>query len=312
MVRYTSARIIRAAAAATAAVALFAFVGTAAHAAPVTLVNDTFDVGTPPTPRNDAADPNDISFFRTGGSSTLTVATTDTGLTGNALRFAPSSTFQNFLGFFPDADADANSLQELAVGDRLELAFDVRFETAPSNASAGFRFGVFNSNDAQQADDNFGSSANNFNARADDRGYFFGVNVGLDAASGTGLNEEVATDGTLLGGANPTITTVFNSVNAGTSPVNFRVVLERTGENALSIGLSINGSPLETFVDTTPLTTAFDEIAFGAGGNSEPFVVDNVNVTFTPVPEPAGITALLSVGALLLRRRRAGGEAKSS
>lgn len=274
-----------------------AFAGPAL-ANPITLVNDPFTDGGV----TNGADPSDIAYFRTGGSTALSVPTLGTGLTGNALRYDPAgNTFAKFLGFFPDADA--NSLQELAVGDVLELRFDIRFETAPGSVGSGLRFGLFNSNDTQQTDDFAGNAGSNFNGRIDDRGYFFGMNVGTNATSGTDLFEESDADGSPLGGAITGVSNVFDSINAGTTAFSLRFKIERTAVSQLSLGLSINGGALESVFDNTPVTTAFDTVVIGQGNQAIPFLVDNVNVAYTAVPEPATL-ALAGVGAALVLGRR--------
>ncbi len=50
----------------------------------------------------------------------------------------------------------------------------------------------------------------------------------------------------------------------------------------------------------------FDEVGFAGGNREANFVIDNVNVDFTPVPEPAtlGLVVVGAGGLLLFIRRR--------
>lgn len=258
------------------------------------LVSDPFTDGG----RTNGADALDIAWWQTGGTGPLAMfaVQNDPSTSSNALFRDPNGGFSSFIGFF------GATAQSLAVGDSISLSLDVRFTTLPANQNNAFRFGLYNSQGTQQADDFGGNSGNNFNNRLGDAGYYAGLNFGT-ASNLSAFFREVDTGGVLVGGAEVVgVGTNFASVVVDLLPHNLRLIVSRT---AVGLDLSYsydNGTPVVRS-DTTPITTAFDTIVIGQGNAVNPFYIDNVNVVYTPIPEPTLAAVLLGTACLALRRR---------
>jgi len=257
------------------------------------LVSDPFTDGG----RTDGADALDIAWWQTGGTGPLAMfaVQNDPSTSSNALFRDPNAGFSSFIGFF------GATAQSLAVGDSISLSFDVRFTTLPANQNNAFRFGLYNSQGTQQLDDAPGSTPT-FNGRVGDAGYYAGLNFGA-ATNTSAFFREVDTGGVLVGGADVVgVGSNFASVVVDLLPHNLRLIVSRT---AVGLDLSYsydNGTPVVRS-DTTPITTAFDTIVIGQGNAVNPFYIDNVNVVYTPIPEPTLATVLLGTACLALRRR---------
>jgi len=257
------------------------------------LVSDPFTDGG----RTNGADALDIAWWQTGGTGPLAMfaVQNDPSTSSNALFRDPNGGFSSFIGFF------GATAQSLAVGDSISLSFDVRFTTLPPATNNTFRFGLYNSQGTQQLDDAPGSTPT-FNGRVGDAGYYAGLNFGT-ASNLSAFFREVDTGGVLVGGAEVVgVGTNFASVVVDLLPHNLRLIVSRT---AVGLDLSYsydNGTPVVRS-DTTPITTAFDTIVIGQGNAVNPFYIDNVNVVYTPIPEPTLATVLLGTACLALRRR---------
>jgi hypothetical protein len=264
---------------------------TSAIAAPITLVNDPFTDGG----RTNGTDPQDIAFFNsgfTGGGSSFGVEN-DPVLASNALRTVPGTfTFVKFVGFF-----DAVTL---AAGDSLTLSFNYRVESAPNQASA-LRFGLLNSAGTRQTSD--GSSTLAGVTRTDDSGYGIATNIGA-TGSNTTTNREPAGDDT-LGGSNftPFGSNAASVVHDPNTVYSATLTLARTA-TGLDLSGSLAGVTIPVRSDATPVTSTFDQIAFGTGNASFNFSIDNVSVTTTAVPEPTAMALMAAAVPLLIRRRR--------
>jgi len=255
------------------------------------LVNDPFTDGD----RTNGADALDINWWQLGGGGSLAVQNDPSTSSSALLRTAGG--FSAFIGFF------GATAQSLEVGDSISLSFDVRFTTLPANVNNAFRFGLFNSQGTQQADDNFGSAINNFNGRLGDLGYYAGLNFGAVGNNNAFFKKPLNTDGTLLGGTSIIgVGSPFASVVGDLLSHNLKLTVSRTA-GGLDLSYSYdNGTPFVR-TDETPATTAFDTIAIGQGNATNPFYIDNVNVVYTPIPEPTLAAVLLGTACLALRRR---------
>jgi hypothetical protein len=152
------------------------------------------------------------------------------------------------------------------------------------------------------------------------RGYRYGVdtNAGATGVQGTirerqGTN--LAQDDPMSNAGTTTLTpsggTAVTLASAATYTGSMTLTL--TAANEITLGGSFsgtNGANANSFshVDTSPIATTYSVVAFLIGDaiNAEQVTFSNVDVTFTPIPEP---TALGLVGiacwAFACRRRRA-------
>ncbi|QNN21351.1 hypothetical protein HED60_03380 [Planctomycetales bacterium ZRK34] len=253
--------------------------------------DDTFDVGSPATRGNEAADPNDTQWYRSNTSDVLSVVSDDgAGQIGSndALSVDNTGTFRRLITNFNTA-----SLEQ--VGHAVELSFDVRLQAEPTvNTGGAFRFGLFNSHGTL-----YNTDADN-NMDNDDDGY----HVQLAAGSGSGfLVQEFVGDGSILGGgtANQTIdTTSFSLADALPHYVVLRLTRVLTGMQA---ELWVDGELQASGIDTDGYFTTFNEVAFGTGNLELDYLLDNVVVDVL-IPTPAALPAGLALLGLVAARRR--------
>lgn len=305
---YFEKRLPLAAAGVVLAGAGFALLPSASSA--VTVVNETFDAGSP-TP---------LTFFRadlqTTTNPSLTVVS-DTGAgglgSGNALDVNTGSAFEPVVAPFTS--------RTLAVGEKIVLSFDFRFTT--NHEGSGFSFGFLNSNGTAAAN----TAAVNSNPTTNDFGYY--AQLGTPVAGGAGLSRllrEDATPGAEIlhfndsvpsGSVDPKsqqLTTVATGVRGANTNEN-RVTefsIERLDATTARIVLSFTGADVSgpssfSVTDTVPNASyfTFNELAFsnGAIANTD-YRLDNITVDV--VPEPGALGLVASGGLAALRRRRRG------
>ena len=208
----------------------------------------------------------------------LVVTNDNAGLgSGNALRFAPTSSFGRFVTYF-------GPLQLTQPGDTLTLQFDIRFAALPpTNLSWTLRLGLYNSFLTRTTADG------NNSPRYDDVGYGCVVNSpGLAGNNLAVFAENIGTNDDILGGSTPGA--IVTSGASGVSPAwstNKQTVLlqlSRSGASDLTVQAQINaGTAAATaFAATNILTWTFDELGIGLGNtNNLPFLVDNLLVSTT-------------------------------
>ncbi|MFN4242445.1 MAG: hypothetical protein ACK4PI_04325 [Tepidisphaerales bacterium] len=220
-------------------------------------------------------------------------------------------------------------------GDRINLSFRFRSLTIPNTPdNAEFRFGLSYS---------FGTDQGNpypdpmliATGAADDRVLFNRIDVGPRTSSrqpvasvfrqlasdnsyhlagpngplpGGFLNLNAANNGTTLTGFLPPAASGF--VN-DTLPRLVEAELLRTSATGLTYTIRIDSVlVLERIItgvsDTANFLTSIDQVAFGAGigaAGNPTYLVDDVVLSYTPIPEPAAASVLALFTPLMLRRR---------
>jgi len=257
---------------------------------------------------DDFSDGDRNGWYLTSGGL-LSVIDDSAGIgTGNAMQMLMNSgsTQRRIVANFA-------AVQLQNIGDSLSLSFDFRIIGTGSTAVGGFRFGLFNSRETLQTVDATSgtSSANAY----DDQGYFGRLSAGT--SNEARLSEDNASGTSFMGGTDLT----DHAVNASFGGINntlkhtavltiTRVASTNTEGNPLDIpvlSLLVDGT---SYIDdpdgdrASPRWT-FDEIGLAGANRTCDFVVDNVNVVFTPIPEPAtlSILALGAIAAVWKRKR---------
>lgn len=281
---------------------------TAASAAVLTLT-DPFTDGV----RAGGSDNSGILWYDRSTSSTMTIVNDAVIGTGNALELTLTNTTVTSRGFM--GVLSGLTLDLLNTGDSINLTFDFRFiptainsggtTTAPGSSNSGLTFGLYNSNGTISGGDNSMNQDNDFGFRAD-----FGTGANSNIFIG---KEDNTTSGTAGGtGTTSSGDTLTVGLNPGSIPVNindfekhsaqFRLTKSAAGVDIL---VGFDGNTVATGTSVAPFTS-FDEIMFSQGGGSS-FRIDNVVLTFTPIPEPGGVLLAIGgvAGLLVVQRRRA-------
>ncbi len=213
------------------------------------LVNDTFDIGSPPTIGDDTEDSLDAAW--SGSAATIASDTTGIG-TGNALAVDSTGTFAYSIGTLSSASL-------INPGDVLTLTFDFRYTEAAPNSGSGFRFGLQNS-----------------------------AGAGYCTIHGTGGDASFSLNRGPTGsfGAGAAVTGLSTSTVAGTPasiadqlPHACTFVVSKTSAG-LVITSTVNGCT-KTATDASPVITSFDTILIRNGGINADYRFDNVRVSLT-------------------------------
>jgi len=218
-----------------------------------------------------------------------------------------------------------NTYSLVNVGDNLTLTFDVAFNStaenyggAPSDNSAGFRFGLYNagttpvnSDGSYQTGDDDG-----FAARMSTGDSSQPPTVALETQLGAGVNgSNLALSGnsamTLASGnASGTVTNINGSVG-GTSyyALQLSMTLAAMGQINFTVSEGVNTTTLNQIYSVSAPESAgassFNEILIGDGNITQYFELDNVDLTLASVPEPSTMGIVIAgAGTLLLARRR--------
>ncbi len=206
----------------------------------------------------------------------------------------------------------SGSPQTVAVGQTLELTFDVSVRGGVFSSSVGgFRFALFDSSSSRVTTDfasrnesglssgntfkvykgyegqlpvNSGSSSNNFYTRE-------------RTGSGTGLYTSTNNWSTLSGSNTTAPAFAASTTYAG------RLTLTRTAVG-MEIQAQMGANTTHLVTDTTPFTT-FDTVSFFVlDAMTHDLTLDNIRVTLIPEPASAGLAGMILVPLLRSRRRR--------
>ncbi len=290
-------------------IALSGTMALTAHAAPVTIFHDTFESSDTVTSTKlvDGIEAGELNWYRSLNPSALAVV--DDSFAGGgslrALSFSDTDPFRRFGASFTSTTLGAN------VGDRIVLTFDTRISSFEEDTNvAGYRFGLYNSNDTNITSDSPNGN-NQPTQENDDFGYY--VRLAVQTTDAPDLMREPAGNNPVGGDANvdgtTEITTGGSTTAVGLNDLlkhSIQFDLERTS-TGISLALYFDGDLVASAIDNTPLTTTFDKIYFGQGNVDSHFLVDNVKLQTIAIPEPASL-ALMGLGGLMMlggRRRTA-------
>jgi hypothetical protein len=270
-----------------------------------------------------AAPVTDWHTFRATTAAPLAGQGTDDPVVGTLTETADAAFVIGYLG------TDVTLTQ---VGDQAVLSFGVRFNdtTGISNSGDNFRFALFDENG--ETPETTGAVATAGTDNTDQyRGYWFGVKNGTGTGSGGSIRERIAdlvsgdnafaaagTNGPTapslgaVGGDPVTLTSSLNGDDTGPTYTGQLVVTKTaTGYDLSGSFIGSNAATGNVFSasDTTapPPSGTFGAVGFLIGDalNVEQVSLQDVSVSYIPVPEPSSL-AVLGLGALAWMRRRRG------
>lgn len=141
------------------------------------IVSDGFDDGG----RTEGTDPLDIAWYRAVNTGSLNVFFDSGAMNSNVLRFTPDTTFVAVVGVLPSTFSLDNT------GDYIELSFDFRYPSTPSNQTSGLRWGIYNdAGTPATADDSSAANPKDLaynHASKNDFGYYFNLSTGTAGTS---------------------------------------------------------------------------------------------------------------------------------
>ena len=290
-----------------------------AHAATVTLVNDTWLDGTDSDPASpvysemgvDGDADNDLeSAWYQGGAGTLDPVGPGGPLRGD-LTAGGTSSGSWTTHFTPEAGQIT-----LAQGETLKVTWQFSLtNVAANNTSQNFRVALVDTPEANRLTENAAPGTAAYT------GYGMFMNMSdttLGNSNPFQLRERAVASGSFLStsGDWTSLANGATSGNAGYSAGTTYTMtweLERTLADELQIDVSIAGGTLDgdglaavSFLDTTPNGFVYDTFGIrpsSAVGAAQIFDTSLFKVEYTPIPEPASL-ALVGLGGLALARRR--------
>jgi hypothetical protein len=265
--------------------ASWVFIATSAQA--TVFLNDTFDVGSPATRGNDAADlldaawwsPNFPSFSvvdDTGGIAHANALQVDTSSGGNGQQVIANQFGTVSLGY--------------NVGDQVKFGFDFRFTKIVTGTGTTLRFGLY-------ADKGTTVTADGQTNPLNDDGGYFGE-IGFGTTSAAAVQAEAGGIGPLLEGNDVVDKTTTGTPLAVNDLLAHTALLTvtRAGTDSVTLELTIDGTSRALGEDSPLILTTFNELAFENRGKELDYLLDSVKVESVLVPEP-GTLALLGLGA---------------
>jgi hypothetical protein len=223
-------------------------------------------------------------------------------ISGGSADFSGSNA-TTYITFSNPLPTDKDTFAEWAVGDEISMGFDLSYSSTDDDAATGdnFTFGLNNSSNNQIYA--FLTPANDQLTATPESSFY--------SRSGSRF---MSTNGDALTGAD-TFSTAFMYDNPDDGDTeNFRIDFSvlKASSNTYDLSLDIGAN---NFTDTVTINPADFEATeqitqFGLRVSNAALVdpaAANIDVTFTPVPEPSAAALLMLCGAslLLFRRRRA-------
>jgi hypothetical protein len=260
-----------------------------------------------------------VTTWRTFRNSTGTVVDSGQGTNDPVIgNTTTTSSAARIIGYF--------SPQTLVnVGDKITLAYTVSFNDAvglTSNSGDNWRFALYDASGesvpaAENTTTNGSADTNSF------VGYWAGVKASIGAGSAGSLRERFDTTNNDMF-ANATATANLTSPPISGDDMVFTGQVNGTGTATPYIGVmtltmtatgidvsgSFSGNSLsQTFSvsEATPISLTYSAVGFlnGSGMSADQVLFQDVDVTYTPVPEPASLAAIaLGAMAIGMRRRR--------
>jgi hypothetical protein len=253
-----------------------------------------------------------ITTWRTFKASTATVVNSGQGTNAPVIGSTTStSAASRIIGYFTPETL-------VSVGDKISLTFQVGFNDAVGVGNGGdnFRFALFDRNG-----ESVPGSENIASAGSSDTNGFLGYWAGVMTGSGTNgsLRERFDTTNNDMftnGSASANLTTppiggtaapMAGQVN-GAGPLTLydgQMTLTRTSSGIDIAGSFSGNGGANTFAasDSTPISLTYGAVGFlnGGGISADQMIFQDVDATYTAVPEPpAGLLLLLAGGALAL------------
>jgi hypothetical protein len=273
-----------------------ALLSLAPFSAPATvLLNDTFADGS----RTNQDLPASAAFYYGATPSTASLSVVD-----SALQFS----YNTNTGILSQAVAyftDSGSPISLAEGDVLTAS--ITFSAANiSNSPDALRIGFFNSAGSRVSADYTGISSASFNAYI---GYAFSTNLNSAGSNSGKIVQRTGTNNGLY------TSSAFTNLRSSLRPVGYAAntvytlsfEVEALAGSQMEITFSDSLGNVFTVIDTITTLNTFDTLGiYLTNGTfaSNTYTIDNVMVTYTPVPEPSALGLGMVGGLLFLAHRR--------